>query len=180
MEKQELGLEITELRLGLPTSDVCSKKRGYSELTDENSLSNEEQQQHQQQQHKNLNKAQIVGWPPVRSYRKKINKTGSKGSDCGKMYVKVSKDGAPILRKIDLNTHKGYADLVVQFEELFGCFAVEGGVLRDYSDKSEFVPIYEDKDGDWMLLGDVPWEMFIESCKRLRIMRRTEALELKY
>lgn len=23
---------------------------------------------------------------------------------------------------------------------------------------SEFAPTYEDKDGDWMLVGDVPWE----------------------
>ncbi|KAK9091667.1 hypothetical protein Sjap_024844 [Stephania japonica] len=41
----------------------------------------------------------------------------------------VSKDGALILRKIDM-----YADLVVRFEELFGYFTVEGVVLRDYSD----------------------------------------------
>jgi len=26
------------------------------------------------------------------------------------------------------------------------------------ADNSEHVPIYEDKDGDWMLVGDVPWE----------------------
>lgn len=26
------------------------------------------------------------------------------------------------------------------------------------AEKSEHVPIYEDKDGDWMLVGDVPWE----------------------
>ncbi|CAL9214475.1 unnamed protein product, partial [Arabidopsis halleri] len=28
-----------------------------------------------------------------------------------------------------------------------------------------FVPTYEDKDGDWMLVGDVPWDMFSSSCK---------------
>nr|XP_007135710.1 hypothetical protein PHAVU_010G151700g [Phaseolus vulgaris]ESW07704.1 hypothetical protein PHAVU_010G151700g [Phaseolus vulgaris] len=43
------------------------------------------------------------------------------------------------------------------------------------AEKSEHVPIYEDKDGDWMLVGDVPWEMFVESCKRLRIMKRADA-----
>ena len=26
------------------------------------------------------------------------------------------------------------------------------------AENSEHVPIYEDKDGDWMLVGDVPWE----------------------
>lgn len=23
---------------------------------------------------------------------------------------------------------------------------------------TEYVPTYEDKDGDWMLVGDVPWK----------------------
>ena len=23
--------------------------------------------------------------------------------------------------------------------------------------RAEYVPTYEDKDGDWMLVGDVPW-----------------------
>ena len=26
------------------------------------------------------------------------------------------------------------------------------------SGSDEYVPTYEDKDGDWMLVGDVPWE----------------------
>lgn len=35
--------------------------------------------------------------------------------------------------------------------------------LGEFSEKggysgSEFVPTYEDTDGDWMLVGDVPWE----------------------
>ncbi|MED6189732.1 Iaa19p [Stylosanthes scabra] len=51
---------------------------------------------------------------------------------------------------------------------------VAGEALKD-AENCENVPIYEDKDGDWMLVGDVPWEMFIESCKRLRIMKRSEA-----
>ena len=28
----------------------------------------------------------------------------------------------------------------------------------DFLSGSEFVLTYEDKDGDWMLVGDVPWE----------------------
>ena len=42
----------------------------------------------------------------------------------------------------------------------------------------EYVPTYEDKDGDWMLVGDVPWKMFVESCKRLRLMKSSEAIGL--
>lgn len=30
--------------------------------------------------------------------------------------------------------------------------------LIDLLNGSEYVPTYEDKDGDWMLVGDVPWE----------------------
>lgn len=30
--------------------------------------------------------------------------------------------------------------------------------LRDMLHGSECVLTYEDKDGDWMLVGDVPWE----------------------
>ena len=30
--------------------------------------------------------------------------------------------------------------------------------LMDLLNGSEYVLAYEDKDGDWMLVGDVPWE----------------------
>ncbi|CAN6901655.1 unnamed protein product [Brassica oleracea] len=52
--------------------------------------------------------------------------------------------------------------------------SVDGAAfLRKIDLKIECVPIYEDKDGDWMLAGDVPWEMFVASCKRLRVMKRS-------
>ncbi|RID71649.1 hypothetical protein BRARA_C03574 [Brassica rapa] len=58
-------------------------------------------------------------------------------------------------------------------DKLFGFHGI-GVALKD-GDNCEYVTIYEDKDGDWMLAGDVPWGMFIESCKRLRIMKRSDA-----
>lgn len=30
--------------------------------------------------------------------------------------------------------------------------------LVDPVNGTEYVPTYEDKDGDWMLVGDVPWK----------------------
>lgn len=30
--------------------------------------------------------------------------------------------------------------------------------LMDVLKGSDYIPTYEDKDGDWMLVGDVPWE----------------------
>lgn len=46
---------------------------------------------------------------------------------------------------------------------------------REGYNGSEHALTYEDKDGDWMLAGDVPWDMFITSCKRMRIMKASEA-----
>uniref|UniRef100_A0A0D3GIC4 Auxin-responsive protein n=1 Tax=Oryza barthii TaxID=65489 RepID=A0A0D3GIC4_9ORYZ len=50
--------------------------------------------------------------------------------------------------------------------------------LVDLVTGAEYVPTYEDKDGDWMLVGDVPWKMFVESCKRIRLMKSSEAVNL--
>ncbi|KAL6285711.1 hypothetical protein ACE6H2_010101 [Prunus campanulata] len=50
--------------------------------------------------------------------------------------------------------------------------------LMDLLHGSEFVLTYEDKDDDWMLVGDVPWKMFTETCRRLRIMKGSEAIGL--
>lgn len=104
-------------------------------------------------------RAQIVGWPPVRSYRKNNIQTKKNESDHEGhgMYVKVSMDGAPYLRKIDLSCYKGYSELLKALEMMFK-FSVGEYFERDGYKGSDFVPTYEDKDGDWMLIGDVPWE----------------------
>lgn len=115
MEKEGLGHEITELRLGLPGSiDKKEKKRGFEEIADDENC--------QTGDRKTQDKSQIVGWPPVCSYRKKNNESDKERMETAKSYVKVSMDGAPFLRKIDLNTHNGYSDLAGAFEKLFGCF----------------------------------------------------------
>lgn len=39
------------------------------------------------------------------------------------------------------------------------CFGnVVNEKMTDHVNRSEHVPTYEDKDGDWMLVGDVPWK----------------------
>ncbi|XP_073138053.1 auxin-responsive protein IAA27-like [Henckelia pumila] len=143
-------------------------------------------------------KAQIVGWPPIRSFRKNTLATNSSKngdvvgkSGAGCLYVKVSMDGAPYLRKIDLKIYGGYEEVSSALEKMFTCFTIGqygGGLsgregltescLKDLLHGSEYVLTYEDKDGDWMLVGDVPWEMFTDSCKRLRIMKSSDAIGL--
>ncbi|XP_057514715.1 auxin-induced protein IAA6-like [Actinidia eriantha] len=171
MEKEGLGRVRARARAEAWSpggkTEKNEKKRAFLEIDGEGSGTTGE--------HKGKKRNQVVGWPPVCSYRRK---NSFNGREVAKIYVKVSMDGAPFLRKIDLGTHKGYDDLAVALEKLFGCYGI-GEALKD-EDSSEFVPIYEDKDGDWMLVGDVPWEMFTESCKRLRIMKRSEPRLLKY
>ncbi|KAG1330418.1 auxin-responsive protein IAA17 [Cocos nucifera] len=145
-------------------------------------------------------KAQVVGWPPIRSYRKNTMATnplknkedaeGKQGFGC--LYVKVSMDGAPYLRKVDLKTYNNYKELSSALGKMFSCFTIgqcgSHGIpcrdglsesrLMDLLNGSEYVLTYEDKDGDWMLVGDVPWEMFTDSCRRLRIMKGSDAIGL--
>ncbi|XP_068651706.1 auxin-induced protein 22C-like [Aristolochia californica] len=177
MAGQDLGLEITELRLGLPgvENSGVKKKRVFAEMIttgdaeDENSSSNERSDQ---------TETRVIGWPPVCSYRQKNNHAlldKKNATEKMKFYVKVSMDGAPYLRKVDLGAYKGYYDLSAGLKELFGCFRIGSLTGEEESEYSEYVTIYEDKEGDWMLVGDVPWQMFTDSCKRLRIMKSSEA-----
>ncbi|KAK9073767.1 hypothetical protein SSX86_006361 [Deinandra increscens subsp. villosa] len=138
-------------------------------------------------------KAQVVGWPPIRSYRK--NSTAAKNTkneedpnaEIGScVYVKVSMDGALYLRKADLNIYSSYLDLSSALEKMFSSFTLgeysthqlSKNPLMDLLNGSEYVLTYEDKDGDLMLVGDVPWDMFTSSCKRMRIMKSSDAIGL--
>ncbi|KAL0884456.1 hypothetical protein Bca101_008437 [Brassica carinata] len=98
----------------------------------------------------------------------------------GSGFVKVNKDGVGIGRKVDMRAHTSYENLAQTLEEMF--FGMTGATsmekvkpLRLLDGSSEFVLTYEDKEGDWMLVGDVPWRMFVTSVKRLRIMGTSEA-----
>lgn len=41
---------------------------------------------------------------------------------------------------------------------VLGDYLEEGNNLNPVKTADEYLPTYEDKDGDWMLVGDVPWE----------------------
>ncbi|CAJ1976421.1 unnamed protein product [Sphenostylis stenocarpa] len=178
--ESDLNLRATELRLGLPGTEEreektlpaavrITNKRPLTE-TSEESVSKGPNAQHVETEAAPPAKAKIVGWPPIRSYRK----NSLKENEGAGIYVKVSMDGAPYLRKIDLKVYGGYAQLLKALENMFKL------TIGEYSEKegykgSDYAPTYEDKDGDWMLVGDVPWDMFVTSCKRLRIMKGSEA-----
>ncbi|XVF36530.1 hypothetical protein REPUB_Repub19eG0065700 [Reevesia pubescens] len=76
-------------------------------------------------------KAQVVGWPPIRSFRKNSLATTSKNTDevdgkagPGALFVKVSMDGAPYLRKVDLKNYSKYQELSLALEKMFSCFTI--------------------------------------------------------
>ncbi|KAL8171368.1 hypothetical protein V2J09_023172 [Rumex salicifolius] len=168
----DLNHKDTELRLGLPgTVDAAAARGSKRASSDANADGNVEQSESRTTTHTPPTKAQVVGWPPIRK-----NSFAAKKEESSEVtiYVKVSMDGAPFLRKIDIKVFKGYPDLIKSLESMFK-FTIGDFSERDGYKGSEFVPTYEDKDGDWMLVGDVPWEMFITSCKRLRIMKGSEA-----
>lgn len=81
----------------------------------------------------------MVGWPPVRNYRKNMmtqqktsgaeeassEKAGSGGGGAaGAGLVKVSMDGAPYLRKVDLKMYKSYQDLSDALAKMFSSFTM--------------------------------------------------------
>ncbi|KAG5613773.1 hypothetical protein H5410_013597 [Solanum commersonii] len=184
-----LNLKATELRLGLPGTEEevdhqqimpnsKNNKRSLSEYEDESSSDYEATTPLLPRSEQDRLWAQIVGWPPVRSYWKNTlqittKKTEAHQDQCG-IYVKVSMDGAPFLRKIDLKMYKCYTELLKAMEKMFKLNIGEYSEREGYKG-SEFAPAYEDKEGDLMLVGDVSWEMFMSSCKRLRIMKGSEA-----
>ncbi|CAH8358245.1 unnamed protein product [Eruca vesicaria subsp. sativa] len=150
----------------------------------------------------------VVGWPPVRSFRKNLANTISsklgnesslggqvnKSGDCEKqvqpskregMFVKINMDSVPIGRKVDLNAYNSYEHLSFAVDKLFrGLLAAQrdtsGGegeekpIIGLLDGKGEFTLTYEDNEGDKMLVGDVPWQMFVSSVKRLRVIKSSE------
>ena len=76
-------------------------------------------------------RAQVVGWPPIRSFRKNSLATTSKNIEevdgkmgSGALFVKVSMDGAPYLRKVDLKNYSAYPELSSALEKMFSCFTI--------------------------------------------------------
>ncbi|XP_006654167.2 auxin-responsive protein IAA17 [Oryza brachyantha] len=171
----------------LPPSAAAAAEKGKKVADEEDDGEEEEDKKVAAAPQAPAAKAQVVGWPPIRSYRKNTmatNQLKNSKEDAeakqgqGFLYVKVSMDGAPYLRKVDLKTYKNYKDLSTALEKMFIGFTTGKDGLSEGRKDGEYVLTYEDKDGDWMLVGDVPWEMFANSCRRLRIMKGSDAIGL--
>lgn len=145
------------------------------------------------------NKAPVVGWPPVRSFRKNTlqathgykmsseldrQETAGPGaaeaseqsnSNKNAFYVKAKLDGVRICRKVDLKSYDSYDSLKSALQEMFQGFVNDNAKL-DLLHGNNYVLTHEDKDGDCLLVGDVPWQMFVASTvKSFRIMKAADA-----
>ncbi|KAF5466520.1 hypothetical protein F2P56_016438 [Juglans regia] len=152
----------------------------------------------------------VVGWPPIRSFRKNLASSSSSRpasesqnavadkvpckkpvESCTKgLFVKINMDGVPIGRKVDLKAYDSYENLSSAVDELFrGLLAAQrdsrecGIQNKQEEDKAitglldgsgEYTLVYEDNEGDRMLVGDVPWHMFVSTVKRLRVLKSSE------
>lgn len=109
----------------------------------------------------------VVGWPPIKSWRKKLcqqnNIYGGGGSNS--TFVKVKMEGVVIARKVDLSLHHSYQDLKDTLVDMFG---------KGQENVEAYKLTYQDREGDWLLAGDVPWCSFIQSVQRLKLLRSME------
>ncbi|XP_039122124.1 auxin-responsive protein IAA25-like [Dioscorea cayenensis subsp. rotundata] len=85
-------------------------------------------------------------------------------------------EGYAVGRKIDLKAHDSYDSLSKSLQKMFQNFLsvnIQGIITKENERvdavKNNYILLYEDNEGDRMLVGDVPWEMFITSVKRLHI-----------
>ncbi|CAO2161388.1 unnamed protein product [Urochloa humidicola] len=115
----------------------------------------------------------------------------SGGHKGGGLFVKINMDGVPIGRKVDLTAYGGYAELSAAVGKLFrGLLAAQrdpgaatvgrrsGEEAGEEGDElvigGEYTLVYEDEEGDRVLVGDVPWDMFVATAKRLRVLKSSD------
>ncbi|KAJ3695474.1 hypothetical protein LUZ60_000851 [Juncus effusus] len=112
----------------------------------------------------NFKAKELVGWPPVKLSWTKGGTNKLSGESA--IYVKVTMEGVFIGRKIDLSVHNSYKDLFTTLDRMFPFKNRDDNMTST----NHHEVAYEDGDGDWMLVGDVPWEDFVKSVRRIKIM----------
>ncbi|KAG4997333.1 hypothetical protein JHK84_028359 [Glycine max] len=95
----------------------------------------------------------------------------SSSGDHTSFFVKVYMEGIPIGRKLNLLAHDGYHELVKTLEQMFDTTILWGTEMDGVQPERCHVLTYEDGEGDLIMVGDVPWEMFLSAVKRLKITR---------
>ncbi|KNA07934.1 hypothetical protein SOVF_167290 [Spinacia oleracea] len=115
-------------------------------------------------------RGQYSDWSPMKASLRST--LGSETSNCRRetLFIKVSMEGIPIGRKLDLLPHHGYHSLITTLVQMFRTTILSSDIICNISPENGHILTYEDKEGDWMMVGDVPWEMFLATVKRLKIV----------
>ncbi|XP_010909436.1 auxin-responsive protein IAA4 isoform X1 [Elaeis guineensis] len=115
---------------------------------------------------------QLSDWPPIKPLlRSTLAEKGHQiQRQSATFFVKVYMEGIPIGRKLDLFALDGYDGLIKTLRRMFRTSIMRPDIAQVPTSK-DHVLTYEDKEGDWMMVGDVPWEMFLTTVKRLKITR---------
>ena len=142
---------------------------------------------------------QVVGWPPVKSWRKKIfhqhqvgrieNNLTVEKENGRSIYVKVKMEGVAIARKIDIRLFHSYQALTNSLISMFAkrkLYTINPSKISrnkqvigkypksqhlgdaffllwtdqkcDEDDYTRYTLTYQDKEGDWLIAGDIPWQ----------------------
>nr|GMC55684.1 auxin-responsive protein IAA26-like [Ipomoea batatas] len=133
--------------------------------------------------------APVVGWPPLRSFRKNLASSSSSQKP-----VSEAQNVVPNKASSE-KPHGNYDKLSSAVDELFrGLLAAQnepcagGKWNKEEGEKAitglldgsgEYTLVYEDNEGDRMLVGDVPWHMFVSAVKRLRVLKSSELSTLR-
>ncbi|XP_039024029.1 auxin-responsive protein IAA2-like isoform X2 [Hibiscus syriacus] len=108
-----------------------------------------------------------------------------------RLFVKINMEGIPIGRKVNLGAYNSYEELSLAIDELFsGLLAAQTDPSTTQNESTikevakadagslaaggEYTLIYEDDEGDRVLVGDVPWHMFVSTAKRLHVLKSSE------
>ncbi|KAL4324253.1 hypothetical protein GQ457_11G001950 [Hibiscus cannabinus] len=116
----------------------------------------------------NAREEQASEWQPMRAA------VAEEEYECNSstFFVKVYMEGIPIGRKLDLLAHESYYDLIRTLEHMFHTNIIWAEAEVDGENYEKYhVLTYADKEGDWMMVGDVPWEMFLSAVRRLKISK---------
>ncbi|GJN28065.1 hypothetical protein PR202_gb16146 [Eleusine coracana subsp. coracana] len=97
-------------------------------------------------------------------------------------FVKVFMQGQLFGRKINMAPHNSYMSLSFTLKRLGSNFSMPShelnGIVHNEEDgplyDNNFIIFYDNMDGDRFFLGEVPWEAFVISVKRIYIVRVQE------
>ncbi|KAF7843404.1 auxin-responsive protein IAA26-like [Senna tora] len=149
---------------------IRSFRKNLASSSNNNNNNTNSKTAHETQQH-HQNQRGVVVADKVAGKKAVVDNVGTKG-----LFVKINMDGVPIGRKVDLKAYDSYQKLSSAVDELFRCLLAAqrdscgGGIQKKEEEEKaitisglldgsgEYTLVYEDNEGDRMLVGDVPWQ----------------------